>query len=56
MDILNYVLYGMVQFPKQWFGILYMVLQACVMDPYDYDMYLFMVEHAICVIYVNYCP
>ena len=52
---LNYVLYGMIQFPKRQFAMLSMGLHACGMAPSDYDVCLFMVEHGICMIYVNYC-
>ena len=42
MARLNSALYGMVQSPKQWFYMLYMGLQACGMDPSDYDPCIFM--------------
>ena len=55
MAHLNFALYGMVQLHKRWFEMLYMGIQVCEMDPYDYGLCLFMKENIICVIYVDYC-
>ena len=55
MDFLNYILYGMVQFPKWWFDMTSMGLQACVIAPSGYDICIFMVEQVICMIYVDDC-
>ena len=55
MARLNYVLYGMVQFPKRWFDIIYMGPQAYGMYPSDYDPYIFMEDIFVCVIYVDDC-
>ena len=52
---LNYALYGMIQLPKRCFYMLYMGIQICGMDPSDCDTCIFMGEHVICAIYVDYC-
>ena len=54
LSLLNSDLYGMVQSPKQWFFIIYMGLQPHQMAPSDYDTCLFMGNHIIFVIYVDY--
>ena len=30
-----------------------MGLQACGMDTYDYDLYILVVQHVVCMIYFN---
>ena len=54
VDLLNSIICGMVQFSNRWFDMTSMCLQACLMAPYDCDIFLFVVEHVICVIYVDY--
>ena len=55
MDCLDYELYVMVQSPKHCFYILYMILQLCVLDPYDRDQFIFMGEKVIFITYTNGC-
>ena len=46
----------MVHSPEQWFNVLYMVLQARVMNYSYYDQYIFIGKHTIFFIYVYDCP
>ena len=55
MDLLNSIICGMVQFTNRWFDTTSMCLQACLMAPFECDICLFMVEHVICMIYVDDC-
>ena len=52
---LNCEKYGMVQFPKRWFDMIYRGLQAHGMTPSEHDPFLFVGDDVIYVIYVNYC-
>ena len=55
MDLLNSIICGMVQFTNRWFDTTSMCLQLFTMDPSDCDIFLFMEEHVICMIYVDDC-
>ena len=55
MDLLNSIICGMVKFPNRWFDMNSICLQAYKMDPSDCDIFLFMSENVICMIYVDDC-
>ena len=45
----------MVQFPKLWFGMLYMGIKSYVMSSSEYDPYLLIGNKLIFVIYFDNC-